>query len=113
LRCARLPPYSALHKFGCKPGDQVAVVGLGGLGDVAVKLAASMGADVTVLSTSRDKEKDASRLGAKHFVATKEPGALDPLQGRFSLIMDTVSAPHDLNKQLTLLRNFGTMVLVG
>src|SRR5438034_9239325 len=65
------------------------------------------------LSTSRDKEKDASRLGAKHFVATKEPGALDPLQGRFSLIMDTVSAPHDLNKQLTLLGNFGTMVLVG
>ena len=113
LMCAGITTYSPLHQFECKPGDQVAVVGLGGLGHMAVKLAASMGADVTVLSTSRDKEKDASRLGAKHFVATKEPGALDPLQGRFSLIMDTVSALHDLNKQLTLLRNFGTMVLVG
>ncbi len=113
LMCAGITTYSPLHQFGCKPGDQVAVVGLGGLGHMAVKLAASMGADVTVLSTSRDKEKDASRLGAKHFVATKEPGALDALQGRFSLILDTVSAPHDLNKQLTFLRNFGTMVLVG
>ncbi len=113
LMCAGITTYSPLRQFGCKPGDQVAVVGLGGLGHMAVKLAASMGADVTVLSTSRDKEKDASRLGAKHFVATKEPGALEALQGRFSLIMDTVSAPHDLNTRLTLLRNFGTMVLVG
>ena len=113
LMCAGITTYSPLHRFGVKPGDPVAVVGLGGLGHVAVKLAASMGADVTVLSTSRDKEKDASRLGAKHFVATKEPGALEAVQGRFDLIMDTVSAPHDLNNQLTLLRNFGTMVLVG
>ena len=113
LMCAGITTYSPLRQFGCKPGDQVAVVGLGGLGHMAVKLAASMGADVTVLSSSRDKERDASPLGAKHFVATKEPGALDPLQGRFSLIMDTVSALHDLNKQRTLLRNFGTMVLVG
>src|SRR5437764_1453312 len=92
---------------------RVGGVGLGGLGHMKVRLAASRSARVTVLSTSRDKEKDVSRLGAKHFVATKEPSSLDPLQGRFSLIMDTVSAPHDLNKQLTLLRNFGTMVLVG
>jgi len=113
LMCAGITTYSPLRQFGCKPGDQVAVVGLGGLGHMAVKLAASTGAEVTVLSTSRDKEKDASRLGAKHFVATKEPGALEALQGRFSLIMDTVSAPHDLNTRLTLLRNFGTMILVG
>src|SRR6266516_7505019 len=113
LMCAGITTYSPLHQYGCKPGDQVAVVGLGGLGHMAVRLAASMGADVTVLSTSRDKEKDASRLGAKHFFATKVPGALEALQGRFSLIMDTVSAPHDLNKQLTLLRSFGTMVMVG
>ncbi|TMI35585.1 NAD(P)-dependent alcohol dehydrogenase [Candidatus Bathyarchaeota archaeon] len=92
LMCAGITTYSPLHQFGCN---------------------ASMRADVTVLSTSRDKEKDASRLGAKHFVATKELGALEALEGRFSLIMDTVSAPHDLNKQLTLLRSFGTMVLVG
>jgi alcohol dehydrogenase (NADP+) len=113
LMCAGITTYSPLRQFGCKPGDQVAVIGLGGLGHLEVKLAVSMGADVTVLSTSRDKEKDSSRLGAKYFIATKEPGALDALHGRFHLIVDTVSAPHDLNNQLILLRNFGTMVLVG
>ncbi len=113
LMCAGITTYSPLHQFGCKQGDQVAVVGLGGLGHMTVKLAASMGVEVTVLSTSRDKEEDASRLGAKHFAVTKEPGALDALQGRFNLIMDTVSAPHDINGHLALLRNFGTMVLLG
>src|SRR5256712_2269290 len=113
LMCAGITTYSPLRQFGCKRGDQVAVVGLGGLGHMAVNFAASMGADVTVLSGSRDKERDAARLCAKGFVATREPGALDPLEGTFDLIVDTVSAPHDLNKELTLLRNFGTMVLVG
>jgi len=113
LLCAGITTYSPLRQFGCKPGDQVAVVGLGGLGHMAVKLAASMGADVTVLSGSRDKEKDAARLGAKGFVATRESGALEALEGTFDLVVDTVSAAHDLNKPLTLLRNFGTMVLVG
>ncbi len=113
LMCAGITTYSPLRQFGCKTGDQVAVVGLGGLGHMVVKFAASIGADVTVLSTSRDKEKDASRLGARNFVATREPGVLDALGGRFDLILDTVSAPHDLNQELTLLRNFGTLVLVG
>src|SRR3989475_7224640 len=113
LMCAGITTYSPLRQFGCKRGDQVAVVGLGGLGHMVVRFAASMGADVTVLSTSRDKEKDAARLGAKRFVPTREPDALEALEGVFDLIVDTVSAPHDLNKQLTLLRNFGTMVLVG
>jgi len=113
LMCAGITTYSPLRHFGCKPGDQVAVVGLGGLGHMTVKFAASMGAEITVLSTSRDKEKDASRLGAKHFVATKEPGALDALQGRFNLIVDTISAPHDLNQLMALLRSYGTMVLLG
>ena len=80
---------------------------------MAVKLANSMGADVTVLSTSPGKEEAAVRLGAKQFVATREPGALDSLAGKFDLIVDTVSAAHDLDKHLTLLRNFGTMVLLG
>ena len=80
---------------------------------MAVKLAASMGADVTVLSTSRGKEGDAAHLGAKRFVATREPGALDALAGKFNLMVDTVSATHDINKQLILLRNFGTLILVG
>jgi len=113
LMCAGITTYSPLRQFGCKRGDQVAVVGLGGLGHMAVKFAASMGAGVSVLSGSRDKEKDAARLGAKQFVATRETGALEALDGTFDLIMDTVSAPHNLNKQLTLLRNFGTLVLVG
>jgi uncharacterized zinc-type alcohol dehydrogenase-like protein len=113
LMCGGITTYSPLRHFGCKPDDRVAVVGLGGLGHLAVKLAASMGADVTVLSTSSGKEEDATRLGARRFVATKEPGALDALSARFSLILDTVSATHDLNRQLTLLQNFGTLVLVG
>src|SRR3989449_1709165 len=113
LLCAGITTYSPLRQFGCKRGDQVAVVGLGGLGHMAVKFAASMGADVSVLSGSRGKEKDAARLGAKRFVATKEPGALEALEGTFDLIVDTVSAPHNLTNQLTLLRNFGSLVRVG
>ena len=113
LMCAGITTYSPLRQFGCKPGDQVAVMGLGGVGHMAVKLAKSMGADVTVLSTSPGKEEAAARLGAKAFVATKEPGALDPLAGKFDLIVDTISALHDLDKHLALLRSFGTMVLLG
>ncbi|TLZ83358.1 MAG: NAD(P)-dependent alcohol dehydrogenase [Methanobacteriota archaeon] len=113
LMCAGITTYSPLRRFGCKPGDQVAVMGLGGVGHMAVKLARSMGADVTVLSTSPGKAEAAARLGAKAFVATSQPGALDPLGGTFDLIVDTVSAPHDLDKPLALLRNFGTMVLLG
>jgi uncharacterized zinc-type alcohol dehydrogenase-like protein len=113
LLCVGITTYSPLRQFGCKPGDKVAVVGLGGLGHMAVKLAASMGANVTVLSTSPGKEEDAARLGAKGFVATTEPGALDSLAGRFDLIIDTVSANHDINREVALLRNFGTLILVG
>src|SRR5213594_4787458 len=92
LMCAGITTYSPLRQFGCKRGDHVAVVGLGGLGHMVVKFAVSMGADVTVLSTSRDKEKDAARLGAKRFVATREPGAFETREGTFDLIVDTVSA---------------------
>jgi alcohol dehydrogenase (NADP+) len=113
LLCGGITTYSPLHQFGCEPGDEVAVVGLGGLGHLAVKLAASMGTEVTVLSTSRGKAEDAARLGAKRFVSTRELGALDALVGKFNLILDTVSATHDVNKQLSLLRNFGTLILVG
>jgi alcohol dehydrogenase (NADP+) len=113
LLCAGITTYSPMRQFGCKPGDQVAVLGLGGLGHMAVKLASSMGADVTVLSTSRGKEKDATRFGAKRFVATQEPGSLTALQGNFDLVLDTVSAPHDLEKHIALLRSFGTLVLLG
>src|SRR2546430_9757741 len=80
---------------------------------MACKPAHMSGTYVTVLSTSPGKEGSAARLGAKPFVDTKEPGTLDPLAGTFDLIVDTVSAPHDLDKPLTLLRNFGTLVLLG
>ena len=113
LMCAGITTYSPLRQFGVKEGDRLAVVGLGGLGHMAVKLATSLGAEVTVLSRSGGKEEDAAQLGAKRFVVTGEPGALDSLEGKFDFILDTISAPHDLNNQLSLLRNYGTMVLVG
>src|SRR6185437_15625930 len=113
LLCAGITTYSPLRQYGCKKGDRVAVVGLGGLGHMAVKLAASMGAEVTVLSTSRAKEADAHRLGAQGFEVTKEEGTFDRLRGRFDLIVDTISAPHDYNAHLRMLRVRGTMVVVG
>ncbi|MDB4946897.1 MAG: alcohol dehydrogenase [Labilithrix sp.] len=112
LLCAGITTYSPLRQFGCKKGDKVGVVGLGGLGHMAVKLAVSMGAEVTVLSTSAGKEADARRLGATGFVVTKGPD-LAKLNGKLDMIIDTVSAPHDYNAYLGLLRPRGAMVLVG
>jgi len=113
LLCAGITTYSPLRQFNCKKGDRVAVVGLGGLGHMAVKFAASMGAEVTVLSTSRSKEADAQRLGARGFAVTKEAGAFTKLANQFDLIIDTVSAPHDYNQYLGTVRPHGTLVLVG
>jgi alcohol dehydrogenase (NADP+) len=113
LLCAGITTYSPLRQWGVRPGDRVGVVGLGGLGHMAVKLAASMGASVTVLSTSADKEPDARRLGAHDFVVTKGDGALKGLRGQLDLILDTVSAPHPYGDYLATLRPRGTMVLVG
>jgi alcohol dehydrogenase (NADP+) len=113
LLCAGITTYSPLRRYKVGEGQRVGVVGLGGLGHMGVKLAASMGADVTVFSTSRSKEGDARGLGAHDFVVTKEPGGLEALAGKFDFILDTVSAPHDLNAYLNLLRSNGVMVLVG
>jgi uncharacterized zinc-type alcohol dehydrogenase-like protein len=113
LLCAGITTYSPLRQWGCKPGHRVGVVGLGGLGHMAVKLAASMGAKVTVLSTSPAKEADARRLGATDFAVTRDAGALDRLARKLDLIIDTVSAPHDYNAYLRLVRPRGAMVLVG
>jgi uncharacterized zinc-type alcohol dehydrogenase-like protein len=113
LLCAGITTYSPLRQVGCKPGDRVGVVGLGGLGHMAVKLAVSMGARVTVLSTSGGKEVDARRLGATDFVVTKDAAAFQQLAGKLDLIIDTVSAPHDYNAYLGLLRPRGTMAIVG
>jgi len=112
LLCAGITTYSPLRQFRVKTGDRVAVVGLGGLGHMAVKLAVSMGAKVTVLSTSESKAEDARRLGASDFVVTSG-GGLDRLKRRLDFIIDTVSAPHDYNAYLSALRPRGAMVLVG
>ncbi len=113
LLCAGITTYSPLRRWKCKPGDRVGVVGLGGLGHMAVKLAASMGAEVTMLSTSRKKEADARRLGAHAFELTTELRTLKKLAGRFDLLVDTISVDHDLNAYLGLLRAEGAMAIVG
>jgi len=113
LLCAGITTYSPLRRFNAGPGKKVGVIGLGGLGHMAVKLAAAMGAEVTVFSTSPGKEQDAKNLGATDFVVTREPGALKPLAGSFDLLIDAVSADHDLNAYLGLLKVEGHMVLVG
>jgi uncharacterized zinc-type alcohol dehydrogenase-like protein len=113
LLCAGITTYSPLRRFGCKEGDRVGVVGLGGLGHMAVKIAASMGADVTVLSTSSSKERDALRLGARGFASTRDDETFVRLAGKLDLIVDTVSAVHEYDRYLTLLRSHGAMVLVG
>jgi uncharacterized zinc-type alcohol dehydrogenase-like protein len=113
LLCAGITTYSPLRQYRCKKGDRVAIVGLGGLGHMGVKLAASMGAEVTILSTSPSKEADARRLGAHDFVVTREEGAFRRLEKRFDLVLDTASAPHDYNDYLRTLSMRGTMVVVG
>lgn len=113
LLCAGITTYSPLRQWGIGQGHRVAVVGLGGLGHMAVKFAAAMGAEVTVLSTSPKKEADAKELGAHKFVVTKDPEAMNDIQNYFDFIINTVSAPLDMNAYLGLLRLDGTMVLLG
>ncbi|MGV3622488.1 MAG: NAD(P)-dependent alcohol dehydrogenase [Archangium sp.] len=113
LLCAGITTYSPLREFDCKQGSKVGVVGLGGLGHMAVKLAAAMGAEVTMLSTSLSKKADAQRLGAAHFELTTEKSTFRKLKNHFDLIIDTVSAPHDMNALLRTLRPYGTLALVG
>ncbi len=113
LLCAGITTYSPLRHFKVGRGQRVGVVGLGGLGHMAIKLAAAMGAEVTVFSTSKAKEQDARRLGAHDFVIAKDPASLVTLANRFDFILDTVSARHDLNAYLNLLRRDGALALVG
>ncbi len=113
LLCAGITTYSPLRHFGVKPGDRVGVIGLGGLGHMGVKIAKAMGARVTVLSHSPGKRDEALRLGAEDFLATVEAGVFRKNAKRFDFLLDTVSAKHDYNEYLGLLRHDGTMVLVG
>lgn len=113
LLCAGITTYSPLRHWKVGKGHKLAVVGLGGLGHMAVKFGESFGAEVTVLSTSRKKEADARRLGAEHFIATNEKDALKAHAKEFDFIVDTVSAPHDVGAMLDLLKRDGVMIVVG
>ena len=114
LLCAGITTYSPLRTWGDKPGSKVAVVGMGGLGHVAVKIAKAMGADVTVISQTRSKEADGRRFGATEWIATKEdPAALKQYKNSFDLIINTVSAPIDVPAFMATLRPHGAMVLLG
>ncbi|MGH7858819.1 MAG: NAD(P)-dependent alcohol dehydrogenase, partial [Candidatus Binatia bacterium] len=113
LLCAGITTYSPLRHFGAENGDEVGVVGLGGLGHMGVKFAKALGATVTVLSHSPGKREDALALGADDFIATVDAGAFKRNAGRFDFILDAVSARHDYGAYLDLLRRDGTMVLVG
>jgi uncharacterized zinc-type alcohol dehydrogenase-like protein len=113
LLCAGITTYSPLRHWGVGEGQRVGVVGLGGLGHMALKFARSFGAHVTQFTTSPGKEQDARRLGAHEVVLTRDPAALKKLAGSFHFIIDTVSAPHDLNLYVNLLRRNGNLVMVG
>jgi len=113
LLCAGITTYSPLRQWNVGAGHRVGVMGLGGLGHMAVKLAVAMGAEVTVLSTSPNKEADAKELGAHKFVVTKDAEQLKSVSNYFDFILNTVSAPLDLGLYVNLLRRDGTMILLG
>ena len=113
LLCAGITLYSPLMHWRAGPGKKVAIVGLGGLGHMGVKLAHALGAEVTVLSHSLKKLADGKRLGADHFHATSNPETFRKLKSHFDLIINTVSAAMDWNLYLNLLKLDGSMVVVG
>jgi len=113
LLCAGITLYSPLKHWQAGPGKKVAILGLGGLGHMGVKIGHAMGAEVTVLSHSLRKQADAKRLGADRFYATSDPDTFLKLQGEFDLIINTVSSPIDFDPYMALLKIEGSMVLVG
>ena len=113
LLCAGITTYSPRKDWNVGPGSKVAVIGLGGLGHMAVKLAAAMGAEVTVLSTSDRKKADAERMGASHFLINKDKAAMKAAAESFDLIINTVSATHEIADHVQLLARDGTMVMLG
>jgi uncharacterized zinc-type alcohol dehydrogenase-like protein len=113
LLCAGITTYSPLKFLGVGKGHKLAVLGLGGLGHMAVKFGVAFGAEVTVLSTSPEKEADAKKLGAHKFIVTKVEKQLESVAGYFDFILDTVSAPHDLNMYVAMLKTKGVHVCIG
>jgi len=113
LLCAGITTYSPLKHWGAGPGKKVAIVGMGGLGHMGVKIAHALGAEVTVLSQSLSKQEDGLKLGADDYFATSDPETFKANRGRFDLIINTVSADLDLDRYLSLLTLNGSMVFVG
>jgi uncharacterized zinc-type alcohol dehydrogenase-like protein len=113
LLCAGITLYSPLKHWKAGPGKKVAVMGLGGLGHMGVKFAHALGAEVTVLSHSPSKEADARKLGADHFIVTSDASQMQSVKRNFDLILDTVSAEHNINDYLSLLTTDGTLVVIG
>ncbi len=113
LLCAGITTFSPLRHWNVQPGSQVAVVGLGGLGHMGLKLAKAMGAEVTLFSRSPGKEADARRLGADHIVISNDAAQMAAVTGRFDLIIDTVPYQHDVNPYVPTLATGGTIVMVG
>lgn len=113
LLCAGITTYSPLKAAGVTDGSRVAVVGLGGLGHMAVKIAAALGAKVTVLSRSPEKEKDARDLGAHEFLLSSDEAAMEAATGSFDFIVDTVPVAHDINPYIPLLDIGGEISIVG
>ncbi|GHG45208.1 alcohol dehydrogenase [Sinomonas cellulolyticus] len=113
ILCAGITTYSPLRRFGVGPGTRVGVLGLGGLGHMAVKLAAAMGAEVTVFTRTPSKADDAARLGAHRVVVTSDAAQLEAAAGTLDVVLDTVSAPHDPNASLRTLRLDGALVALS
>ena len=113
LLCAGITTYSPLKRWKAGPGKKVGIVGLGGLGHMGVKIAVAMGADVTVFTTSASKIDDAKKLGAHHVILSKEATQMEGAANAFDFILDTVSADHDINAYLNLLKRDGTLTQVG
>jgi len=113
LLCAGITTYSPLRHWNAGPGKRVAIIGLGGLGHMAVKIAHAMKAEVTVLSRTLDKQEDAKKLGADHVYATNDPKTFETLARHFDLIINTVSVKLDWGQYLGLLKRDGSMVLLG
>ncbi len=113
LLCAGITTWSPLRHWEVGPGQKVGVVGLGGLGHMAVKLAAALGAEVTVFTTSPGKAGDAKKLGAHHIVVSRDADAMAKQASTFDFIVNTVSAKHDLDPFVAALKRDGTMTMVG
>jgi uncharacterized zinc-type alcohol dehydrogenase-like protein len=113
LLCAGITVYTPLKRWGAKPGAKVAVVGMGGLGHMGVKIAAALGAEVTVLSQGLSKQEDGRRFGASDYRATSDASTFGDLRGTFDLVLSTVSADLDLGAYLSTVKPFGAFVTVG